>query len=136
MRTMGLDLGTKTIGVAMSDPMKWIASSYVTIQRTDLQADLDALAEIIDKEEVDTIVIGLPKNMNNTEGPSAERSRSFKRELEARFALPVILEDERMSTISATRVLDESGVKRKKQKKHVDSIAATYILQMHLDRKK
>lgn len=132
---MGLDLGTKTIGVALSDPMKWIASSYATIQRSSLQEDLDALAKIIASEEVDTIVIGLPKNMNNTEGPSADRSRSFAKELENKFDLPVILVDERLSTVSATRVLDESGVKRKKQKKHVDSIAATYILQMHLDKK-
>lgn len=135
-RAMGLDLGTKTIGVALSDPMYRIAQAHTTIRRESLQKDLEALAAIIEQESVDEIIMGLPKHMNNTQGSSAQRSKSFAREIELHLGKAVIFQDERMSTLSANRVLMESGVRREKRKAHIDAIAATFILQTWLDRQR
>ena len=132
-RYMGLDVGTKTVGVALSDPMFMIASAHKTIKRTNIQEDIKALVDIVNEYEVSKIIVGMPYNMNNTIGPQAQRVMSFidllKKELNNEF----IYIDERMTTISANRILIESNVRREKRKEHVDKIAATYILQTYLD---
>nr|WP_072514188.1 Holliday junction resolvase RuvX [Ndongobacter massiliensis] len=133
MRAMGLDLGTKTIGVAISDPMYWIAQAYTTIQRTNLQEDLKSIQEIVDKEGVQEVVLGLPWNMNHSQGAAADRTKTFGQALARFLGREVIYQDERLSTVSAERILQESGVRREKRKKHVDKIAATFILQVWLD---
>lgn len=134
-RAMGLDLGTKTIGVALSDPLYMFAQAKTTIIRKGFQEDLSALQEIIDREDVKEIVVGLPNYMDNSTSPSAQRSRSFVDELKKHFDNPIYLEDERLSTVSAESVLRQTGVRREKRKDHVDAIAATYILQTWLDRR-
>lgn len=132
-RYMGLDVGTKTVGVALSDPMFMIASAHKTIKRTNIQEDIKALVDIVNEYEVSKIIVGMPYNMNKTIGPQAQRVMSFidllKKELNNEF----IYIDERMTTISANRILIESNVRREKRKEHVDKIAATYILQTYLD---
>ncbi|MDY3051835.1 MAG: Holliday junction resolvase RuvX [Ndongobacter sp.] len=135
-RAMGLDLGTKTIGIALSDPMYWIAQAHGTIQRKSLPEDIDALRKIIEEYEVEEIILGLPLNMNHTYGPSAQRAKTFGAQLEQLLRKSVIYQDERLSTVSADRVLIESGVRREHRKKHVDSVAATFILQTWLDGRK
>ncbi len=135
-RAMGLDVGTKTIGVALSDPLYMIAQSYTTIQRKKLRDDLLELKTIIEEKEIKEIIVGLPKHMNNDFGVSAQRAKSFGQELKKVFDLDVIYQDERMTTISADRVLMETGVRRENRKKHVDAVAATFILQSWLDRAK
>lgn len=135
-RAMGLDFGTKTIGVALSDPMYWIAQAHGTIWRKSLPEDIDAMRKIIEEYEVEEIVLGLPLNMDHTWGPSAQRVRSFGAQLEQALGRSVIYQDERLSTVSADRVLIESGVRREKRKKHIDSVAATFILQTWLDGRK
>lgn len=134
-RAMGLDLGTKTIGVAISDPLYTLARAKGTIWRKDLESDLQALEAIMVEEEVYEIVVGLPKNMNNSLGPSAQRSFSFVEALKARGDHPVYLQDERLSTRSADLLLQAEGVRREKRKDQVDALAATYILQTWLDRR-
>ena len=135
-RAMGLDIGTKTIGVAMSDPMYWIAQPHTTVQRKTQEEDLQTLEQLIRDYEVSDIVVGLPFHMNHTKGSSADRSETFARLLEQRCSIPVFMQDERLSTVSAERVLTESGVKgRKKKKEHIDAVAATFILQTWLDRR-
>ena len=135
-RAMGLDVGTKTIGVALGDPMYIIAQAYTTIKRNKLSDDIEKLLEIINDQSVEEIVIGLPKHMNNKEGASAQRSRSFGKELQERLNREVIYQDERMTTLSADRILMESGVRRENRKEHVDAVAATFILQTWLDKSK
>lgn len=135
---MGLDFGSKTIGVAMSDPFGWTAQGIETIRRDQeesIKSSLQRLEELIKEYSVDTIVLGFPKNMNNTQGPRCEKTLEFKEKLEKRFNLPVILCDERLSTVSAQRTLLEADVSRSKRKKVIDKMAAIYILQSYLDRK-
>ncbi len=134
MRAMGLDVGTKTIGVAMSDPMYMIAQAKETIKRKDLKTDLDRVEELVVEFEVEEIIIGLPKHMNNSIGASAQRAKSFGKELEKRLNKTVIYQDERLSTMSAERILIETGVRRENRKEHVDAVAATFILQPWLDK--
>ncbi|MFD0048225.1 Holliday junction resolvase RuvX [Actinomycetes bacterium NPDC127524] len=136
MRTMGLDLGSKTIGVAVSDAMGWTAQGIETVK---IDADqrnfgIKRLGEIIKEHEVSKIVVGLPKNMNGTEGPRAEASQEFSKLLEKKFKLPVFLWDERLTTMAAERVLLEADVSRSKRKKVIDKMAAVMILQGFLDR--
>lgn len=133
-RAMGLDVGTDTIGVALSDPMYLIAQPYKTIKRTSLKEDLCALQEIVDTMEVSEIIVGMPLNMNNTMGPSAQRSKSFGKELEVFFQRDVFYQDERLSTKQATDVLIQTKVRRENRKKHVDKLAAHFILQTWLDK--
>ncbi len=135
-RAMGLDVGTKTIGVALSDPMYMIAQSFTTIQRKKLRDDLLELKKIIEDQEVDEVIIGLPKHMNNDIGVSAQRAKSFGQEIKKELNIEVIYQDERMTTQSADRILIESGVRRENRKKHVDAVAATFILQSWLDKAK
>ncbi len=131
---MGLDLGTKTIGVALSDPMHMFASAHKTIKRTNIDEDIKELIEIIKAENVSKIIIGMPYNMNNTVGPSGQRVLSFVDLLKKSVDNEIIYIDERLSTVSAERVLIETKVRRENRKKHIDKLAATFILQTYLDR--
>ncbi|RUQ32861.1 Holliday junction resolvase RuvX [Peribacillus cavernae] len=132
---MGLDFGSKTIGVAISDAMGWTAQGLETIKINEAKKEfgLTRLKEIISANEVSKIVLGYPKNMNGTIGPRAEASEAFAKVLEARFHLPVQLWDERLTTMAAERVLLEADMSRSKRKKVIDKMAAVMILQGYLD---
>lgn len=132
-RYMGLDVGTKTVGVALSDPMFMIATAHKTIKRTNIETDLDEIVKIIVQFSVSKIIVGMPYNMNKTIGPQGQRVMSFVDLLKKRIDNEIIYMDERMTTISANRVLIETNVRREKRKEHIDKIAATYILQSYLD---
>lgn len=136
MRYLGLDLGTKTLGVAVSDKTGLIATS-LTILRHDNDYDflIEELKKIIKEKEIETIVLGLPKNMNNTIGERGEMVLSFKEKLEESISLPVILEDERLTTKVAENILITADVSRRKRKKVIDKMAANVILQSYLDRR-
>ncbi len=135
MRIMGLDVGSKTIGVAVSDAFGWTAQGVKTIKIDEEkeQFGLDELQEIINQYEIEKVVIGLPKNMNGTIGPRGEASIAFAELIKEKFALPVELWDERLTTMAAERVLLEADVSRKKRKKVIDKMAAVMILQGYLD---
>lgn len=135
MRTMGLDLGSKTLGVAISDAMGWTAQGLETIKINEATKDfgIKRLSQIIQEYEVSKIVLGLPKNMNGTIGPRGEASQEFAVYLEKKFKLPVVLWDERLTTMAAERVLLEADVSRSKRKKVIDKMAAVMILQGFLD---
>lgn len=136
-RYLGLDLGTKTLGVAYSDLMGFTAQSLeiISIDSANNNFGLKRLKEIVKEYQIDEIVLGYPKNMNNTIGVRAKASETFKKKLENKFKLPVHLIDERLSTVAANRVLvKEADVSRRKQKKAVDKLAASFILQTYLDR--
>ncbi|MBD8069251.1 Holliday junction resolvase RuvX [Bacillus sp. PS06] len=137
MRVLGLDVGSKTIGVAVSDEMGWTAQGIETIKINEerQQFGLQRLGEIIKEYQVDSVVIGLPKNMNGTIGPRGEASQSFAALIESEFNVPTILWDERLTTMAAERVLLEADVSRKKRKKVIDKMAAVMILQGYLDSK-
>lgn len=135
MRYLGLDLGTKTLGVALSDITQTIATSYITLRYTDENILLEDLSKIIEEFEIKKIVLGFPKNMNNTIGPKALSTIEFKEKLENKFKLPVILQDERLTTVEATNYMLEADISRKKRKQKIDSLAATIILQTYLDRR-
>jgi putative holliday junction resolvase len=138
MRSMGLDVGSKTVGVALSDELGWTAQGLETIRINEEEKEFgfDQLGKIIKEYDVSTIVVGLPKNMNGTIGPRGEASQFFAGELERLFGLPVVLWDERLTTIAAERVLLEADVSRKKRKKVIDKMAASMILQGYLDSRK
>lgn len=135
MRTMGLDLGSKTLGVAVSDAMAWTAQGIETIKINEATKDfgIKRLGEIIKEYDVSKIVLGLPKNMNGTIGPRGEASQDFAKYLEKKFNIPVLLWDERLTTMAAERVLLEADVSRSKRKKVIDKMAAVMILQGFLD---
>lgn len=136
MRVLGLDYGTKTVGVAISDPLGFTAQGLETIERpkeNKLRKTLARIDQIIKEYNVEKIVLGYPLNMNNTEGPRAEATREFQAMLEKRTGLQVELQDERLTTVSAERVLIESGVRRENRKAVIDKIAAAMILQTWLD---
>ncbi len=132
-RLLGLDLGTKTIGLALSDVERRIATPLETIQRTKFTADAIKLEAVIDRHGVTGLVIGLPLNMDGTEGPRSQSTRSFVRTFGQRRALPVLLWDERLSTAAVTRSLIEADASRKRRAEVVDRMAAAYILQSALD---
>ena len=136
MRYLGLDLGSRTLGIAVSDPSGIIASNYMVIRH---QEEYDELIlkvkEIVEELKVEAIVLGFPKNMNNTIGPKGELSLSFQKKLEEEIAIPVYLQDERLTTKTATDILIKGNVSRKGRKKVVDSVAAQIILQSFLDRR-
>ncbi|WZL71481.1 Holliday junction resolvase RuvX [Clostridiaceae bacterium 35-E11] len=136
MRMMGLDVGDKTIGVAVSDAMGWTAQGIETIRRTNKKADYRRLLEIIQDKEVTKIIVGLPKNMNGTLGPQGEKVLNFVEELKNRVSIEIILWDERLTTVAAERTLIQADVSRKKRKQVIDMVAATYILQSYLDSQK
>ena len=133
MRTMGLDLGTKTIGVAVSDGLGLTAQGVTTVRRTSLKADLAALADLAREHDVSRVVLGLPLNMDGSEGPRAEASRKFADTLGTALGLPVELWDERLSTVAATRTLLEADVSRARRREVIDQVAAQFILQGWLD---
>ncbi len=133
MRVVALDVGDRTIGVAASDELGITAQPLSTIRRTNLERDLARLGEILRERETERLVVGLPLNMDDTEGPRAARTRRFADELARRFGLPVVLWDERLSTWEAERALIEAGVRRKKRKSVIDTAAAQVILRSYLD---
>ena len=136
MRVMGLDYGTRTVGVAISDALKITAQGIETIERKEenkLRKTLQRIEALIKEYEVDTIVLGYPKNMNDTVGERAERSLEFKEMLERRTGLNVVMWDERLTTVAADKVLMECDVRRENRKAYVDRIAAVFILQGYLD---
>ena len=134
MRMMGLDVGDATIGVAASDELGMIAHGITTIRRTSLQKDLDSLKSIIIEKAIKVIVVGFPKNMNNTVGPRAQISIDFAELLREPFeGIEVVLWDERLTTASARRTLIEADVRRNKRKGVIDKLAAILILQNYLD---
>ena len=136
MRIMGLDYGSRTVGVAVSDPLKITAQAVETITRKDenkLRRTCARIEELIDEYQVEKIVLGLPKHMNNDIGDRAEKSIEFGRMLERRTGLEVVMWDERLTTVEAERTLIENKVRRENRKKYVDQIAAVFILQGYLD---
>ena len=133
MKIMGLDVGSKTIGVAVSDDMGWTAQGVSTIIRKDLERDLEELKELATQYEVSEIIVGLPKNMDGTLGDQAEKVLTLAKKINASLALPVTLWDERFSTKAANRALLEADLSRKKRKKVIDKMAAVFILQGYLD---
>lgn len=136
MRAIGLDFGSKTVGVAISDPLGLTAQGIEIIRRTSenkLRKTLARIEELIKEYGVDMIVLGLPKNMNNTLGDRAEKSLEFKEMLERRTGLPVVMWDERLTTVEANRTLIEGNIRRENRKQYVDQLAAVLILQGYLD---
>lgn len=135
MRYLGLDLGTKTLGLALSDELGMIATSYKILHHNE---DYDSLIPLLKKEieekNVKELVLGFPKNMNNTIGTRGEIALEFKTKLEEAFNLPVHMEDERLTTVEAENILLSNNTSRKKRKKVIDSMAATIILKSYLDR--
>ena len=136
MRIMGLDFGSKTVGVAVSDPLYITAQGVEIIRREQenkLRKTLARIEELVKEYEVEEIVLGLPKNMNNSIGERAEKTLVFKAMLERRIGLNVVMWDERLTTVAADKTMMEVGVRRENRKKYVDQIAATFILQGYLD---
>lgn len=135
-RIIGLDFGSKTTGVAVSDPFGWTAQGVEIIRRKEenkLRKTLARIEELVKEYNVTRIVLGLPKNMNNTLGDRAEKSMAFKEMLERRTGLCVVLWDERLTTVAADRTMMEAGIRREHRKEYVDEIAAVFILQNYLD---
>lgn len=133
---MGLDVGEKTIGIAMSDELGWTAQGVEVLRRTSLERDITRLQQIISEYQVEEIVVGLPKNMNGSLGPRAEMIKEFAEILQQTFQLPIRFWDERLTTVSAERTLIEADVSRKKRKQVIDKMAAMLILQGYLDLKR
>ena len=134
MRIMALDVGSKRIGVALSDPLKITAQGLQTFQRTTLEEDIRGLWKLMDEHEVSQLVVGLPKNMDGSVGFKAEEVQQFIADLTADRPMDVIWVDERLTTVSAERALLEADVSRAKRKKVIDKMAAVIILQSYLDR--
>lgn len=133
MRILGLDVGSKTIGVAVSDELSLIARGVTTLKRKGLRQDIKQLLTVIEEHGVEKIIVGLPKNMNGSLGPSAKMVLSLIDELTKFVELPIITWDERLSTVAAQRVLLEADMSRKKRKQVIDKVAALLILQGYLD---
>ncbi|MDD3221205.1 MAG: Holliday junction resolvase RuvX [Clostridia bacterium] len=137
MRIIGLDYGSKTVGVAVSDELGWTAQALETISRKEenkLRKTLARIEELVRTYGAESIVLGYPKHMNNEAGDRCAKTEEFKAMLERRIGIPVILQDERMSTVSAERILMEGGVRRENRKEYVDKMAAAFILQTYLER--
>lgn len=138
MRIMGLDFGSRTVGVAISDSLLITAQGVEIIRRKDenkLRQTLARIEQLIVENEVEEIVLGLPLHMNADEGVRAELTKEFKEKLERRTGLPVFFMDERLTTVSADRTMMEAGIRREHRKEYVDMLAATFILQAYLDRR-
>ena len=136
MRCLGLDLGSKTLGIAISDRTNFIASVYKTIffKDEDYSSLIEPLKEIVKNEDIGTIVLGLPKNMNNSLGPRALITLEFKEMIEKELNLPVVMEDERLTSVISNNILISANISRNKRKKKVDGMAAEIILQSYLDK--
>ena len=137
MRVMGLDVGSKTVGVAISDPLGFTAQGVeiIKINAEAKEFGFDRLGELVKEYQVDKFVVGLPKNMNNTEGPRVEASKAYGDKIKEIFNLPVDYQDERLTTVQAERMLvEQADVSRDKRKKVIDKLAAQLILQNYLDR--
>ena len=137
MRVMGLDVGSKTVGVAISDPLGFTAQGVeiIKINEEAKEFGFDRLGELVKEYQVDKFVVGLPKNMNNTEGPRVEASKAYGDKIKEIFNLPVDYQDERLTTVQAERMLiEQADVSRDKRKKVIDKLAAQLILQNYLDR--
>ena len=132
-RLLGLDVGAKTVGLALSDTTRTVASPYATIRRTRFAADAQALADIIAREGVGGLIIGLPVNMDGSEGRRCQSVRAFAANLLKRLEIPVAFWDERLSTAAVTRTLIEADASRRRRRQLVDKLAAAYILQGALD---
>ncbi|HBF76793.1 MAG TPA: Holliday junction resolvase RuvX [Clostridiaceae bacterium] len=133
MRVIGLDLGDKTIGVAVSDPSGLIAQGIKTIKRKNIKYDIDEIIKIVNEYNAEKIIMGLPKNMNGTMGSSSQKVIEFSERIKKHIDIEIIFQDERLTTVSAQRILIEADLSREKRKKVVDTVAATYILQTYLD---
>jgi putative Holliday junction resolvase len=133
-KLLGLDLGTRTIGVAVSDGMRYSATPLETIKRTKFTADAARLIELIAENQAVAFVLGLPLNMDGSEGPRVQSTRAFARSLAQKTDLPILFWDERLSTSAVTRMLIEADTRRDKRAEVVDKLAASYILQGFLDR--
>ena len=136
MRILGLDFGSKTVGVAGSDELLLTAQGLEIVRRQSpnkLRQTLARIQEIVTEYQVERIVLGFPKNMNNTEGERCEKTKEFKEMLERRTGLEVVLWDERLTTVSADKYMMETGIRRENRKQYVDEIAAVFILQGYLD---
>ncbi|MCE2056935.1 Holliday junction resolvase RuvX [Streptococcus thermophilus] len=137
MRVMGLDVGSKTVGIAISDPLGFTAQGVeiIKINEEAKEFGFDRLGELVKEYQVDKFVVGLPKNMNNTEGPRVEASKAYGDKIKEIFNLPVDYQDERLTTVQAERMLvEQADVSRDKRKKVIDKLAAQLILQNYLDR--
>lgn len=137
-RYLGLDLGTRTLGLSISDITKTIATTYKTIHFKENEYDIliDILRPIIKEENISKMILGLPKNMNNSLGDRALTTLEFKKKLDDEIGIEVVMQDERLSTVEATNYMLESDISRKKRKKKIDSLAANIILQTYLDKEK
>jgi putative Holliday junction resolvase len=135
-RLLGLDVGTKTVGLALSDVTRSVATPYSTLRRTKFTEDAKAILEVVEKNQVGGLVIGLPLNLDGSEGPRAQSTRAFARNLAARIELPIVFWDERLSTAAVERHLIEADASRKRRAEVIDRMAAAYILQGALDRLK
>lgn len=136
MRILGLDYGSKTVGVAVSDPLGLTAQGLETIWRkkeNQLRRTLARIETLVSEYQAERIVVGYPKNMNNTIGERAQKALEFKEMLERRTGLPVVMWDERLTTVEANRTLMEAGVRRENRKQYLDELAAVFILQGYLD---
>lgn len=135
-RVMGLDVGDRTIGVAISDPLMIMAQGLTTIRREEdqLERDFAELEKIMKEYDVEKIVIGLPKNMNGSIGFQGEKTLEFGKQLEEKFEMEIIYEDERLTTMAAEKLLISGDVRRENRKKVIDKVAATYILQTYIDK--
>lgn len=140
-RYMGLDVGDRTVGIALSDLLLLTAQGLETIRRESIKKDADRIIDIIEEENVEKIIVGLPKNMNNTLGPQGKKVIEFIKKLENKLKhkkldIEIVYEDERLTTVAAERLLLEGDVSRSDRKKVIDKVAASYILQSYLDREK
>lgn len=135
MRRLGLDYGDRRIGVALSDELGWTAQALEVIGRTNREEDLERIVRLVEEHRVGEVVVGLPKNMNGTIGPRGEIAMAFAERLRERLDIPVVLWDERLSTVSAERTLVSADVSRKKRKQVIDKMAASIILQNYLESK-
>jgi putative Holliday junction resolvase len=133
-RLLGLDVGTKTIGMALSDVTRSVATPFDTIRRTKFTADAKTIREVVEKNQVGALVIGFPLNLDGSEGPRAQSTRAFARNLAAHVTVPMVFWDERLSTAAVERHLIEADASRKRRAEVIDRIAAAYILQGALDR--
>lgn len=135
MRILGLDYGSKTVGVAMTDALGMTVQPYKTIQRdreSKLRQTLSEIAEIVERYQIEKIVMGLPLNMDDTEGDRVAKTRDFAEKLKLRVAVPIEFTDERLTTMEAEEILDQSGIPRSEQKKVIDQVAAQLILEQYL----